>query len=96
MAARKTRGVNKLPDDWKEKIRASQIANRFYACFSGEIELRGDQLKAGEILFKRLDPELNRTEHTGKDGGAIETKDITKTDAEILAQYNLQNTKGKK
>src|SRR6185437_5592859 len=32
-------------------------------------------------------PKLARTEHTGKDGGAIETKSITKTDAEILAQY---------
>lgn len=32
-------------------------------------------------------PKLARTEHTGKDGNAIETKDVTKSDAEILAQY---------
>lgn len=32
-------------------------------------------------------PKLARTEHTGKDGAAIETKDVTKSDAEILAQY---------
>lgn len=32
-------------------------------------------------------PKLARTEHTGKDGAAIETKDVSKSDAEILAQY---------
>ncbi len=32
-------------------------------------------------------PKLARTEMTGKDGGAIETKNISKSDAEILAQY---------
>lgn len=32
-------------------------------------------------------PKLARTEHTGKDGSAIEHKDVTKSDADILAQY---------
>lgn len=32
-------------------------------------------------------PKLARTELTGKNGGAIETKDVSKTDAEILAEY---------
>lgn len=87
MAARKNRGNKTLPQEWKDRIRASQIANRFHSCFNGEIELTSNQIKAGEILFKRLEPELNRTEHTGKDGSAIEHKDVTKSDAEILAQY---------
>lgn len=73
MAARKNRGTGdgKLPDEWKDKIRASQIANRFHKCFNGEVELTPAQLKAGEILFKRLEPELTRSEHTGKDGEEI-------------------------
>lgn len=37
-------------------------------------------------------PKLARTELTGKDGGAVEHKDVTKSDADILAQY----LKGKK
>lgn len=64
MAARKNRGTGdgKMPAEWKDKIRASQIANRFHQCFNGEIELTPAQLKAGEVLFKRLEPELSRTE----------------------------------
>lgn len=64
MAARKNRGSTKgsMPKEWKDKIRASQIANRFMKCFEGEIELKPDQLKAGELLFKRLEPELSRVE----------------------------------
>ena len=73
MPARKNRGVGTgaMPEEWKDKIRAAQIANRFHQCFNGEVELTAAQLKAGEILFKRLEPELSRTEHTGKDGGDI-------------------------
>lgn len=32
-------------------------------------------------------PKLARSEMTGKDGGAMEIKDVTKSDADILAQY---------
>lgn len=32
-------------------------------------------------------PKLARTEHTGKDGGAIEHKDVSVADAEILRQW---------
>lgn len=73
MAARKRRGVTSLPDNWKEKIRASAIANRLEKCFNGEVELTPIQIKAGEILFKRLEPELNRTEHAGHDGKEIKS-----------------------
>lgn len=38
-------------------------------------------------------PKLARTEHTGKDGAAIEHKDVTKSDADILAQYVTQKGK---
>jgi len=52
-----------------------------------------DPAKALDLVAKLAEyihPKLGRTEHTGRDGGAIETKDVTKTDAEILAQYVKQ------
>lgn len=45
-------------------------------------------------LAEYIHPKLGRTEHTGAGGGPIEQRDVTKTDAEILAQY-LTQTKGK-
>jgi len=64
MAARKNRGTSEtgLPQEWKDKCKAAYIANRFMKCFDGEVELTPAQLKAGEILFKRLEPELSRTD----------------------------------
>lgn len=35
-------------------------------------------------------PKLARSEITGKDGGAIETKDVTETDKEIIQRYLKQ------
>lgn len=49
-----------------------------------------DKLKALNYIKDMAEfahPKLARTELTGKDGGAIETKAITKTDEEILNDY---------
>ena len=64
MAARKNRGTTggSLNKEWKEKIRAGVMADRFYKCFMGEVELSPTQIKAGEVLFKRIEPELKSTE----------------------------------
>ena len=56
-----------------------------FAC--GKIEMTAAQVRAADVYLKKVIPDMARTELTGKDGAAIETKDITKTDAEILAQY---------
>lgn len=66
MAARKNRGAEKgsMPKEWRDKIRASMIANRMMDCFEGKVELTQTQLRAGEALFKRLEPELSRTDNT--------------------------------
>lgn len=94
MAARKNRGVSELPSTWKDKIREGVLADRLMKHANGEIEMSNTQIKAADILLKKVIPDLSRAEHTGKDGGAIETKDITKTDADILALYI--NQKGSK
>lgn len=68
MAARKNRGVNELPDDWKNKIRASAIMNRLNDCVSGEIEMTPQQIKAADIILKKIIPDLARSEikHEGE------------------------------
>lgn len=68
MAARKNRGVNELPEAWKEKIRASALVNRLAGCAMGEIEMDAQQIKAADILLKKLIPDLARSEikHEGE------------------------------
>ena len=49
-----------------------------------------DPYKAMSIVDKMAEfanPKLSRSELTGKDGGAIETKNITKTDEQILEEW---------
>lgn len=74
MAARKNRGVDELPDDWKNKIRASAILNRLNDCVAGQIELTSQQIKAADIILKKIVPDLARTElqPLGKDGQPVD------------------------
>lgn len=93
MAARKNRGVTELSDNWKEKIRAGAIMDRLLKYFDGQLELTPGQVNAAKIILAKTIPDLARSEVTGRDGGPIEHKDLTKTDAEILAQYVQQKGK---
>ncbi len=70
MAARKNK-VN-LTDAWKAKIQASVISGRLYDHMQGKVEMTSTQIKAADILLKKLIPDLARTELTGENGGAIE------------------------
>lgn len=76
-----------LNEHWREKIAAGILADRLMKHARGELELTSTQIRAADILLKKVVPDLARTEHTGRDGGAIETKNVTKSDAEILSQY---------
>lgn len=60
-----------LTKSWKMKIGAGVVAARFHKCFMGEVELTPTQLQAGKILFDRLEPTLERTELTGKNGADL-------------------------
>jgi len=70
MAARKRKIT--LSDSWREKIQASQIMNRLLKHVEGEIELSGTQVKAADILLKKVVPDLARTENVGNEGGPQE------------------------
>jgi len=67
MAARKNRGVGvgSMSENWKERIKAGQLANRLMDCFEGKVELTNAQIKAADLLFRRIEPELNKVEVSG-------------------------------
>lgn len=69
MAARKRKLT--LSDEWKDKIRVSMLVGRLYGHVAGEIDMSNSQIKAADILLKKLVPDLARTELTGKDGGPV-------------------------
>ena len=69
MAARKRKLT--LSDEWKEKIRVGMLVGRLYGHVTGEVDMSNSQIKAADILLKKLVPDLARTEVTGKDGGPV-------------------------
>jgi len=70
MAARKIHTT--LRDEWRQKIKASMLINRLQDHAFGEVDMSPTQLKAAEILLKKVAPDLARTEMTGEDGGPQE------------------------
>lgn len=78
MAAR-TRKV-KLSDTWREKIRIAQIINRLAQHVDGEVELKSTQIKAAEILLKKVVPDMARTEVVGDDEQPLAIKVVSGID----------------
>jgi len=58
---------------WLDEIYRDEGAKDAFNCFTSLLEYHV--------------PKLARNELTGKDGGAIEHKDVSESDAEILARY---------
>lgn len=77
-----------LTDKWREKIRLSQIINRLDQCAVGEIEMTKNELKAADMLLKKLVPDLSRTELSGPDGGPVQH--TVQTDRDMIAQFLTQ------
>ena len=73
MAARKKKGIGEvgLTDTWKARIQVTVLATRLYKHAQGEIEMTQTQIKAAEILLRKMVPDLARTELSGPDGEAI-------------------------
>lgn len=59
-----------MPEEWRNKIRATQIMNRLNECVMGTVELTAQQIKAADIILKKIEPDLARTElqNLDKDG----------------------------
>lgn len=89
MAARKNRAstTGSMPEGWKKRISAGVIADRLDKVSLGHLVMDAAQIRATTALFDRLEPTLARTEHTGKDGGPVEHKDVTESDQEILKRF---------
>ncbi len=69
MAARKRKV--ELTDAWKAKIQVAVLGARLYDHALGKNEMTPTQIKAADILLRKLVPDLGRTEVTGADGGAL-------------------------
>jgi len=74
MAARKNKLT--LTDAWKAKIQVSVISGRLYDHLQGKNSMSPTQIKAADILLKKLIPDLSRAEHTGAGGEAIKTDNV--------------------
>ena len=72
MAARKRKIT--LSDDWKEKIRAGVILNRLLSHVNGELDMSASQIKAADILLKKIVPDLARTELVGDEDSPLAHK----------------------
>ncbi len=67
--------------EWMERVAATEPAKALSLCAD---------------LAEFIVPKLARTELTGKDGDAIEHKDVSRSDAQILADFLSNNKKGNK
>lgn len=70
MAARKNKV--QLTDAWKAKIQASVISGRLYDHMQGLCEMTPTQIKAADILLKKLIPDLGRTEVVGDENNPLQ------------------------
>jgi hypothetical protein len=69
-----------------EEVRASievdKILDRFQKCAEGKLQLAPDEIKCGEILLRKVMPDLKAVEHSG----SIGPKSLREmTDAELYA-----------
>lgn len=69
MAARIRRTV--LTEEWKARIKAGGIMSKLMDHVDGKTELSPTQVKAADILLKKIVPDLARQELTGKDGDKL-------------------------
>jgi hypothetical protein len=53
-------------DQTRAKIQTSQILNRLIDHVVGKVELSTTQVRAAEILLKKVLPDLTATEHSGE------------------------------
>jgi hypothetical protein len=71
MAARTNKPLH--DDKTKERIRASQLLNRLTQCANGEVELSPAQIQAAKIVIGKIIPDLKAIEHSGPDGGPVQS-----------------------
>lgn len=75
MAARKN--VYRLNDRWREKIQIGVILHRLVEHAEGKNEMSNTQIKAAEILLKKVLPDIARTELVGDSEQPVQVKVVT-------------------
>lgn len=70
MAARKIHTT--LREEWKLRIKATHLVTRLHEHALGQADMSPTQIKAAEILLRKVAPDLARQEVTGEDGGPQE------------------------
>lgn len=66
----RTRKIS-LTDSWKAKIRASMLLNRLQDHAIGKVDMKSTQVKAADIVLRKMVPDLARTEMVGDGGGPL-------------------------
>jgi hypothetical protein len=67
-----------LTEEWKQKIQASNLITHLGKCAVGEIEMTSQQIKAAEILLKKVMPDLKSVDMSGELNGKLEVSTITR------------------
>jgi hypothetical protein len=67
-----------LTEEWKQKIQASNLITHLGKCAIGEIEMTSQQIKAAEILLKKVMPDLKSVDMSGELNGKLEVSTITR------------------
>ncbi len=63
-----------MSDEWKEKIRAGVLLDRLSKHANGELDMSSTQIKAAEILLKKVVPDVARTELAGDADAPLEVR----------------------
>lgn len=89
MAARINR--TRLTDKWREKIKASMLLNALADHVFGKREMKASQIKAAEILLRKVMPDLSAVEQTLElTNYVIRAPQIIESADEWEQQYKLQ------
>ena len=71
-----------LTEEWKRKIQASNLITHLGKCAVGEIEMTSQQIKAAEILLKKVMPDLKSVDMSANVNSSV-VLTLSKTDAEL-------------
>lgn len=66
MAAKKGMSIREGQEHFRRNVNAGQIRSRLQKHIDGEIELSSTQLRAAEILLKKVQPDLSATDFTSE------------------------------
>lgn len=60
-----------LTDSWKAKIRASMLINRLQNHALGKNDMSSTQIKAADIVLRKVAPDVSSVQHSGEGGGPV-------------------------